>query len=53
MADNYMIKVNLFEKVNFLKSKRKKKAFIEDEEFHKLYKCCNVFKKDCNCRSQN
>jgi integrase/recombinase XerD len=44
MADNYMIKVNPFDKVKFLKSQRKKKAFIKDEEFHKLLKCLDITK---------
>lgn len=44
MADNYMIKVNPFDKVKFLKSQRKKKAFIKDEEFYKLLKCLDTTK---------
>lgn len=44
MADNYMIKVNPFDKVKFLKLQRKKKAFIKDEEFHKLLKCLDITK---------
>ena len=34
-----LMKVNPFDKVKFLKSQRKKKAFIKDEEFYKLLKC--------------
>jgi len=44
MEDNYMIKVNPFDKVKFLKSQRKKKAFIKDEEFYKLLKCLDTTK---------
>lgn len=44
MEDNYMIKVNPFEKVKFLKSQRKKKAFIKDEDFYKLLKCLDTTK---------
>lgn len=44
MEENYLIKVNPFEKVKFLKSQRKKKAFIKDEDFHKLLKCLDTTK---------
>lgn len=44
MEESYMIKVNPFEKVKFLKSQRKKKAFIKDEEFYKLLKCLDTTK---------
>ena len=44
MEDNYMIKVNPFEKVKFLKSQRKKKSFIKDEDFYKLLKCLDTTK---------
>lgn len=44
MEDNYMIKVNPFEKVKFLKSQRKKKPFIKDEDFYKLLKCLDTTK---------
>lgn len=44
MEDNYMIKNNPFAKVKFLKSQRKKKAFIKDEEFYKLLKCLDITK---------
>lgn len=39
-----MIKVNPFEKVKFLKSQRKKKAFIKDEDFYKLLKYLDTTK---------
>lgn len=38
MEDSYMIKSNPFDKVKFLKSQRKKKAFIKDGDFYKLLK---------------
>lgn len=39
MEDNYLIRVNPFSKVKFLKAQRKKKAFLDDDHFHKLLKC--------------
>lgn len=44
MEDNYMIKVNPFDKIKFLKSERKKKAFIKDTEFYQLLKCLDTTK---------
>lgn len=44
MQDNYIINTNPFDKVKFLKSQRKKKAFIKDEEFYKLLKCLDTTK---------
>ncbi len=44
MMDNYIIKENPFDKVKFLKSERKKKPFIKDDEFHRLLKCLDTTK---------
>lgn len=44
MEDNYIINSNPFNKVKFLKSQRKKKSFINDEEFYKLLKCLDTTK---------
>lgn len=44
MEDNYMIKNNPLDKVKFLKSQRKKKEFIKNEDFYKLLKCLDTTK---------
>lgn len=44
MEDNYLTKVNPFRKVKFLKAQRKKKTFLDDENFHKLLKCLDTSK---------
>ena len=44
MEENYMIKINPFNKVKFLKSQRKKKAFIDDKDFYKLLKSLDTTK---------
>lgn len=44
MEGNHIMENNPFTKVKFLKSKRKKKAFIKDEEFNRLLKCLDTTK---------
>ncbi len=44
MEDNYIIKNNPVLKIKFIKSQRKKKAFIKDMEFYKLLKCLDTTK---------
>lgn len=44
MEENYLIKVNPMKKTKFLKSQRKKKPFLKDEDFNKLLKCLDTSK---------
>lgn len=44
MADSYLIKQSPMEKTKFLKAQRKKKPFLNDEEFRKLIKNIDVSK---------